>query len=77
MNKFIVRNNKSFTSYVKTQYGYFLRNKKEDIKITIRKNNVFIHISSYYCVICNDLKYLQRNNMLEADKKSINWLNKY
>lgn len=81
MNTFIIRNNPSFVRYIKRNWRYFINNKSKDgVKITIRKNSVFIHISIYYCVICNDLKYIQRNPILynmEATKKSLNWLEKY
>lgn len=81
MNTFIIRDNPWFTRYVKQNWRYFLGKKPiEGVKITIRKDSVFIHISSYYCVICNDLKAMQRNPAkynMEANKKSIQWLNKY
>lgn len=77
MATFIVRNDRFFVQYVRESYRYFFHTPETKVKITIRKNSVFIHISSYYCVICNDLKYLQRNGRLEADKKSLEWLSKY
>ncbi len=79
MVKFTIRNNASFAYYVKGAYRYFFNNEntEEEVKIVIRKNNVFIHINTYYCVICNDLIWLKRNNLLEADKKAIEWLDNY
>jgi hypothetical protein len=77
MNTFIIRNNPSFVSYVKHNWKYFLKNNKDDVKITIRKNSVFIHINAYYCVICNDLVGLQRNSRLETNKKGLDWLKVY
>lgn len=74
---FVVRNSIPFTRYVRQSWRYFLNNKREGIKVIIRKGNTFIHISQYYCVICNDLKYLQQHNRLEASKKSMEWLDKY
>ena len=74
---FIVRNSIPFTRYVRQSWGYFLNNKREGVNVIIRKGNTFIHISQYYCVICNDLKYLQQHNMLKASKKSMEWLDKY
>ena len=77
MHTFVIRNNYSFANYAKYAYGYFLRNDREGVKITIRKNNVFIHISHYYCVICNDLVHLMRNHRLECNKKAKQWLEIY
>ena len=77
MHTFVIRNDRNIVNYVKYTYGYFLRNDKEGVKITIRKRNVFIHISQYYCVICNDLVHLMRNNRLECNKKAKQWLEIY
>lgn len=77
MHTFVIRNDRSIVNYVKYAYDYFLRNDKEGVKITIRKRNVFIHISQYYCVICNDLVHLMRNNRLECNKKAKQWLEIY
>lgn len=74
---FVVRNSVPFTQYVRKAWSYFLNNKIEGVKVIIRKGNTFIHISQYYCVICNDLKHLQHHNRLEATKKSMEWLDKY
>lgn len=77
MHTFIVRNDSSIVNYVRMNYRYFMRDSIEGVKITIRKRNVFIHISQYYCVICNDLVYLMRNNRLECNKKAKQWLEIY
>lgn len=77
MALFIVRNDLFFTRFVKHEWKYFLRKDTEGVKIVIRKKDTFIHISQYYCVICNDLKHLQQHNRLEASKKSMEWLDKY
>ena len=74
---FVVRNSIPFTRYVRQSWGYFLNNKREGVKVIIRKGNTFIHISQYYCVICNDLLHLEKNNRLEANKKSLEWLQGY
>ena len=74
---FVVRNSVPFTQYVRRAWSYFISNNKEGVKIIIRKGNTFIHIIQYYCVICNDLKHLQRHNQLEANKKSLEWLKQY
>lgn len=74
---FVVRNSVPFTQYVRRAWSYFTPNNKEGVKIIIRKGNTFIHINRYYCVICNDLLYLERNNRLEANKKSLEWLQGY
>ena len=58
---FIIRNNPSFVKYVKRVWHYFTSNKREGCKITIRKSNVFIHIDKFYCVIFNDLKYIDNH----------------
>lgn len=81
MYTFVVRENPSFVRYVKNNWRYFLNgNNTNKVKITIRKSSVFIHIQAYYCVICNDLQFIQRNPLLynmEASTKSLNWLSKY
>ena len=77
MTLFVVRNDLSFTRFVKHEWRYFLRRDIEGVKIVIRKNNTFIHIDRYYCVICNYLKYLQKHDRLEANKKSLEWLKQY
>lgn len=74
---FVVRNSVSFTQYVRRAWSYFTPNNKEGVKIIIRKGNTFVHINRYYCVICNDLLYLEKNNRLEANKKSFEWLQEY
>ena len=77
MHTFIVRNDSSIVNYVRMSYRYFMGNNIEGVKITIRKRNVFIHISQYYCMICNDLVWLMRNNRLECNKKARKWLEIY
>ena len=74
---FVVRNSVPFTQYVRRAWSYFIPNNKEGVKIIIRKGNTFIHINRYYCVICNDLLHLENNNRLEANKKSLKWLQGY
>lgn len=74
---FVVRNSMPFTQYVRRAWSYFTPNNKEGVKIIIRKGNTFVHINRYYCVICNDLLYLEKNNRLEANKKSLEWLQGY
>lgn len=74
---FVVRNSVPFTQYVRRAWSYFTPNNKEGVKIIIRKGNTFVHINRYYCIICNDLLYLERNNRLEASKKSLEWLQGY
>lgn len=81
MNTFVIRNNPQFVSYVKRAWEYFIKGRQKDgVKITIRKHSVFLHISAYYCVLCNDLKFIQKHPelyTLEASKRSLNWLSKY
>lgn len=74
---FVVRNSVPFTQYVRRAWSYFTHNNKEGVKVIIRKGNTFVHINRYYCVICNDLLYLEKNNRLEANKKSLKWLQGY
>lgn len=74
---FIIRNSVPFTQYVRKAWSYFTPNNKEGVKIIIRKGNTFVHINRYYCVICNDLLHLEKNNRLEANKKSLEWLQGY
>lgn len=78
MARFVIRNDYAFTNYVKhsQNWRYFLSNKREGVKITIRKHNVFLHISQYYCVLCNDLASLLRSKytQVETDKKSYEWI---
>ena len=81
MYKFVVRNNRSFVYYVRSNWRYFLSDKRENVKIVIRKDNVFIHISQAYSVILNDLDFIRRQPLLfprfEASKKALAWLNTY
>lgn len=74
---FVIRNSVPFTQYVRRAWSYFTPNNKEGVKIIIRKGNTFVHINRYYCIICNDLLYLEKNNRLEANKKSLKWLQEY
>lgn len=62
--------------YVRNNYGYFMRNKNE-VKIVIGREFITIHIKEYYCVICNDLCFLNRRGNLIAGTRSLNWLKKY
>ena len=66
-------------SYVRTSYRYFRRNEnaKKNVKIVIGKEYITIHIKVYYCVICNDLKILNRRGLLIASTRSLNWLKGY
>lgn len=66
-------------SYVRTSYRYFRRdeNAKKNVKIVIGKEYITIHIKVYYCVICNDLKFLNRRGLLIASTRSLNWLKGY
>ena len=77
MELFVIRNNWAFVDFVRSNLGYFLHDKREGVKITIRKNDVFIHISQYYCVICNALLQMLKRKELEASKKSLAWLDVY
>ena len=47
---------------------------KEVCKVTIRQNSAFVHINVHNCLMVNQLRYLRNNNLLEADKKSLEWL---
>ena len=79
MPTFTIRNNAPFVRYIKDTWGYFLRNNKPGCKITIRKNDAFIHISQLYCVIFNELSYLYKNypHLLEMDKSAEKILKEY
>lgn len=81
MNKFVVRNNKSFVYYVRSNWRYFLSEKRDGVKIVIRKNDVFIHINQAYSVILNDLAFIRTHELLfprfEASKKALAWLSTY
>lgn len=79
MHTFTIRNNKRFCIYAANAYKYFIKRKYDGVKITIRKNDVFIHISEYYCVILNDLTYISRSEShnLECSKKALKWLKEY
>jgi len=79
-HKFVIRNNIVFVRYAKCFWGYFLRHKTDGIKIVIRKDNVFIHISQAYSIILNDLEFMIRNPekyKVEASKSALNWLSIY
>ena len=66
-------------SYMRVSYGYFWRNEsaKKNVKIVIGKEYITIHIKVYYCIICNDLKFLNRRGLLIASTRSLNWLKGY
>lgn len=77
---FIIRNNPSFIHYIKRAWRYFLSDKRTTVKIVIRKDNVFIHISQAYCVILNDLEWMFNNPnkyIIECSKKSLEWFKQY
>lgn len=64
-------------SYVLHNYRYFMRDTTSGVKITIGKQYITIHITEYYCVICNDLSWLYRNGKLIVKQRSLDWLKKY
>ena len=68
-----------FEGYVRISYRYFRRNEsaKKNVKIVIGKEYITIHIKVYYCVICNDLNFLNRMGLLKASTRSLNWLKGY
>lgn len=78
---FIIRNNPKFIDYIRYAWRYFLHDKKMDgCSITIRKNDVFIHISKLYCVIFNDLCHIAANPddyRLEMNNQARELLEKY
>ena len=63
---------------LKLHWGYFFRN-PENIKITIRKNNIFIHMKDdcAYSVILNFLLWMKNKNRLQCTKKDLQWLNTF
>ena len=65
--------------YIRSSYSYFRRNKstEKEVKIVMGRENITIHIKTYYCVICNDLKFLNSRGLLIASTRSLNWLKKY
>ena len=81
--KFVIRNNSRFVRYVQSSWRYFLHSEyaKAGVKIIIRKDNVFIHISQAFSVILNDLDFIRKNPEMyphfEASKKALAWLNMY
>ena len=66
-------------SYMRVSYRYFRHdeNAKKNVKIVIGKEYITIHIKVYYCIICNDLKFLNRKGLLIASTRSLNWLKGY
>lgn len=69
----------NFENYVRDHYRYFRHNEnaKKSVKIVIGKEYITIHIKEYYCVICNDLKFLNKRGLLTASTRSLNWLKNY
>lgn len=77
---FIIRNNPKFVNYVKSAWRFFLYNQIDGCHITIRKNDVFIHITRLYCVIFNDLRHIQANPelyTLEMNRQAKELLKRY
>ena len=77
MNTFVVRNNPRLIYIIKDSWRYFLKGYVEGVKITIRKNDVFIHLDCANCQILTDLVYMINNPSLykvEFNKKALDWL---
>ena len=77
MNVFRIKNNKSNESYIKSTLNYFIDKDREGITISFEKEYIRIIINKYYCIVCNTLLYLLKNNEIIATQRSLNWLNKY
>ena len=79
MYTFVVREEPFFTMYVKRNWSYFTSNDVEGVKITIRKDTVWLHIDRRYCVLCNDLITLltQKYYCVECNKKALAWIAEY
>ena len=79
--KFVIRNAKpSFINYIRYAWGYFFLEGRKDCKVIIRKNDIFIHIGAWYCVIMNDLKHIRncrKDCQLEATKTDFKWLDSH
>jgi hypothetical protein len=69
----------NFENYIRTQYRYFFNNErtKKEVKIIVGREYITIHIKAYYGIICNDLRHLNRNGLLKASTRSLNWLKAY
>lgn len=76
---FRIRDNKPIVNYVRENWRYFMHKNSpvEGVKIVIRKNNIYVHISKAYCVILNDLEYMYRKGILECNKNALKWLKYY
>lgn len=66
-------------NYIRDSYSYFRNNKRteKEVKIVMGREYITIHIKTYYCVICNDLKFLNNQGLLIASTRSLNWLKNY
>lgn len=66
-------------NYIRDSYSYFRNNKRteKEVKIVMGREYITIHIKTYYCVICNDLKFLNNQGLLIASNRSLKWLKNY
>lgn len=77
MNVFRIKNNKPNERYIKSTLSYFIDKDREGVNIYFEKEYIRIVINKYYCIICNVLLYLLKNNEIIATQRSLKWLNKY
>lgn len=68
-----------FEDYICSSYEYYKNHKfpENEVKVVIEKEYITIHITIYYYIICNDLKFLNNQGLITASKRSLNWLKKY
>lgn len=78
MYTFVIYNNKQAVKHAETNWKYFLK-KREGCHVVIKNNNVYIHISEYYCLIVNDLvRFINHKTyVVTTTKSALKWLNVY
>lgn len=60
-------------------WDYFLHEQKDDIEITFDDKKITVSISSYYCIVMNDLLFIRRRcpQCLKMGKRATAFLDGY
>lgn len=68
-----------FEDYIRSSYEYYKNHKfpEKEVKVVMEREYITIHITVYYYIICNDLKFLNNQGLLIASNRSLKWLKSY
>lgn len=73
MLKFIIEDRSAAVFYRSCRTSFLLGH-HTGVKISVRKDRVYIHIETPYCVIINDIRWAVYNGKIRASKKALKWL---